>query len=88
MHLWAEEWDQHISDVTNYFADTGRLFVLDIDAPDHRGLSSFVGLDEVQSLGRANMAARGHVSRKLAAYGGTPLASLVPQRLRNFIKRF
>lgn len=86
--LWAEEWDTHIRDVTEYFAGTARLFVLDIDAPDERGLSAFVGLTTERPFRRINMAPNGPVSRVLARYGGTPWAKLMPQGVRNFIKRF
>lgn len=86
--LWAEEWNSHIRDVTEYFAGTARLFVLDIDAPDERGLADFAGLATVRPLGRVNMAPNGPVSRMLARYGGTPWAGLVPQSVRNVIKRF
>jgi hypothetical protein len=84
---WFEEWEHHIRAVKAYFAGSERLFLLDVDSPDEVGLADFVGLPTPVPLGRANAAPRGPVSRFLARFAGSPATQLVPQGVRNAIKR-
>lgn len=84
---WSEEWEHHIRAVKAYFSSSERLFLLDIDSPDEVGLADFVGLRTPLPLGRANVAPSGPVSRLLARFAGSPATQLVPQGVRNAIKR-
>lgn len=87
LDMWSAEWDSHIAAVKNYFA-AERLLVLDIDQPDEIALCEFVGLADVISLRQKNKAPRGPVSKYLQSFASKSLASVFPQRFKNWIKNY
>ena len=84
---WSVEWDSHIAAVKDYFTSE-RLFLLDIDNPDEVELSRFVGLPQVIALRQKNKAPRGPVSQILQSLATKSIASVFPQRFKNWIKNY
>ena len=87
LNKWSADWDAHIASVKNYFT-ADRLLILDIDQPDEADLCKFVGLDHVIALRQKNKAPRGPVSKYLQSFTTKSVASLFPQRFKNWIKNY
>jgi hypothetical protein len=87
VQIWSAEWDTHCAAVKDYFTPE-RLLILDIDKPDEVALSNFVGSSKVLSLRQKNKAPRGPVSKYLQGLTSKSLASVFPQRFKNWIKNY
>ncbi len=87
LNIWSKEWDDHIAAVKDYFTPE-RLLILNIDQPDEVALCKFVGLDHVIGLRQKNKAPRGPVSKYLQSFAFKSVASLFPQRFKNWIKNY
>ena len=87
LDMWSIDWDRHIAAVKDFFT-AERLLILDIDHPDEVGLSRFVGLPRVIALRQKNKAPRGPVSQLLQNFATKSIASVFPQRFKNWIKNY
>ena len=87
LEMWSMDWDAHIAAVRTYFT-SDRLLVLDIDQPDEVALCKFVELTHVIALRQKNKAPRGLLSKYLQSFSSKYVASLFPQRFKNWIKNY
>lgn len=85
--LWRNEWKSHFSRVLD-IVPPGRLLVLDIEKPDMAALSHFCGIDVSINFRKRNMMPTGKISSMLASRTPTWVRQIVPNDLKNALKKY